>query len=237
MKIKTWLIVGLFTAMLFMSGCTGPADAPFTLQVVPHELKGFAIAGQEVHYLVTLSEGAGSEPVEVSATAENADVTVEFPELTEGRVAEVIVTPEAGSTDTTVEVTIEGKRGSLTQEEKRTFEVIEGVDDRQERAEELLVPFIEFFAAKHPELNITEETQWTGTMVSPQWLVVSHYLFFSPEWELHLEWHIMVAPSDWARVDLRKRGSEVAPSLAFEIPSVSQPTEPVPMEVPTEVWR
>jgi len=32
-------------------------------------------------------------------------------------------------------------------------------------------------------------------MVSPQWLVVSHYLFFSEEWEMHVEWHIMVAPT------------------------------------------
>ena len=43
-----------------------------------------------------------------------------------------------------------------------------------------------------------------GTMVSPQWLVVSHYLFFSEQWELHLEWHIMVAPDDWARISGRK---------------------------------
>lgn len=237
MKTKSCIVAGLISALLVMSGCSKPVDTPFTLQIVPQELKGFAIAEQQVHYLVTVSEGAGSDPVKISAAAANSTVTVEYPDITQGGVAEVIVTPQAASTGTVVEVTIDGSRGSLTQSKKLMFEVIEGVDDRKDRAEELLELFIDYFAAEHPELNITKDTQWTGTMVSPQWLVVSHYLFFSQEWELHLEWHIMVAPSDWARVDLRKRGTQLTPSAAFEIPSVSQPTEPVPIETPAEVWR
>lgn len=74
-------------------------------------------------------------------------------------------------------------------------------------------------------------------MVSPQWLVVSHYLFLSPEWELHVEWHIMVAPDDWARIDLRRRFVESAPSEAFEISSLTEGGEPHPFEVPATVWR
>ena len=66
-------------------------------------------------------------------------------------------------------------------------------------------------------------------------LVVSHYLFFSEDWEMGLMWHIMIAPHDWSRIYLRPRG-EMAPTLAFEIPSVSDPTSsiraiPVPVQV------
>ncbi len=74
-------------------------------------------------------------------------------------------------------------------------------------------------------------------MVSPQWLVVSHYLFFSEAWELHLEWHVMIAPHDWAKIDLRKRFEEIRPSSAYEISSVSAKSAPGPIEVPPEIWR
>lgn len=76
---------------------------------------------------------------------------------------------------------VEGKRGSVTESINRYFEVIEGEDDRKERAEELLTLFIAYLEESHPELNITSDTKWEGTMVSPEWLVVSHYLFFSEE--------------------------------------------------------
>ncbi len=74
-------------------------------------------------------------------------------------------------------------------------------------------------------------------MVSPQWLVVSHYLFFSEDWEMHVSWHIMVAPYDWARIDLRHRFDEETPSYAFEISSVDAGSEPCPIDPPESVWR
>jgi hypothetical protein len=74
-------------------------------------------------------------------------------------------------------------------------------------------------------------------MVSPEWLIVAHYLFFSEEWEMHLEWHIMIPPYDWARIDLRKRITEIKPSYAFEISSISANSEPIPIETPSEIWR
>jgi hypothetical protein len=101
----------------------------------------------------------------------------------------------------------------------------------------LLDRFVSWLATNHPELGITADTAWNGTMVSPVWLVVSHYLFFSEEWELHIEWHIMVPPDDWARIDIRHRFDKLKPSYAFEISSVDATSEPVPMEVPETVWR
>lgn len=234
-------LVALILVGGLAAGCTAPdvpADAPFTLAVVPQELNGFSIVGQDVVYLVTLAEGADPVPVLVSARAEGAAVAVEGPELGPGdEVAEVVVTPGAGSVGRTVTVTVEGVRGRATRTAEATFEVVEGEDDRAERAAELRDRFVAWLEAARPELAITADTAWEGTMVSPQWLVVSHYLFFSDEWEMHVSWHIMVAPHDWARIDLRPRFRAVTPQLAFEIASVSNADAPRPSGVPDAVWR
>ena len=176
-------------------------------------------------------------PVSISATAPGAEVVIYYEDIFEGEVAEVVVIPAQASIGTTIEVTITGNRDSASDEKVVSFEVAEGEDDRQEYAEMLLDRFVSWLATNHTELGITGDTAWNGTMVSPVWLVVSHYLFFSEEWEAHIEWHIMVPPYDWARIDLRHRFDELEPSYAFEISSVNATSEPVPMEVPETVWR
>jgi len=199
----------------------------------------YSIAGQHFVFLVTITEeGEESElPVTISATAPGAEVVIHYYDIFEGEVAEVVVIPAPASIGEIIEVTITGTRGSVTDEEVASFEVAEGEDDRQEYATELLDKFVSWLATNHPELGITDDTAWNGTMVSPVWLVVSHYLFFSEEWELHIEWHIMVPPYDWAKIDLRHRFDELAPSYAFEISSVDASSEPAAIEVPETVWR
>jgi hypothetical protein len=199
----------------------------------------YSIAGQHFIFLVTITEEAEEceIPVTISAMAPGAEVVIYYRDICEGEVAEVVVTPEQASIGQAINVTITGTRGSVTDEKVASFEVAEGEDDRQEYAEELLVKFVSWLATNHPELGITEDTVWNGTMVSPVWLVVSHYLFFSEEWELHIEWHIMVPPYDWAKIDLRHRFDALAPSYAFEISSLDANSEPVAIEVPDTVWR
>jgi hypothetical protein len=199
----------------------------------------YSIAGQHFIFLVTITEEAGEceLPVTISGEAPGAEVVIYYKDIFEGEVAEVVVIPTPASVGQIIEVTVTGTRGNVTDEKVASFEVAEGEDDRQEYATELLDRFVSWIATNHPELGITEDTAWNGTMVSPVWLVVSHYLFFSGEWELHIEWHIMVPPYDWARIDLRHRFDELAPSYAFEISSVDATSEPVAIEVPETVWR
>jgi energy-converting hydrogenase Eha subunit A len=199
----------------------------------------YSIVGQHFVFLVTITdEGQESElPVRISAKARGAEVVIYHEDIFEGEVAEVVVIPAPASIGKTIKVTITGTRGSTSDEKVSSFEVAEGEDDRQEYAGELLDRFVSWLATNHPELGITEDTAWNGTMVSPVWLVVSHYLFFSEEWEVHISWHIMVPPYDWAKIDLRHRFDELVPSYAFEISSVDASSEPVPTEVPETVWR
>jgi hypothetical protein len=218
---------------------TSPPTPDFHINVIPEQLNGDSIAGQHCVFLVTITdEGQEPElPVSISAGAPSAEVAIYQEDIFEGDVAEVVVIPASASIGKTIKVTITGTRGSSSDEQVVSFEVAEGEDDRQEYAGMLLDRFVPWLATNHPELGITDDTAWNGTMVSPVWLVVSHYLFFSEEWEAHIEWHVMVPPYDWAKIDLRHRFDELEPSYAFEISSVNATSEPVPIEPPETVWR
>jgi len=234
------VVVAIVTMVTFLPA-SGEADenTAFSINVTPEQLNGDSIAGQDCVFLVMITnEGqAGQLPVRISAKAPGAAVVIYHQDVVEGQVAEVVVTPAPASIGKTIKVTITGTQGSLTDKEVVSFEVAEGEDDRQEYATELLDKFVSWLATNHPELGITQDTPWNGTMVSPVWLVVSHYLFLSEEWEAHIEWHIMIPPYDWAKVDLRHRFDELAPSYAFEISSLNASNEPIPIEVPETVWR
>lgn len=214
-------------------------NTAFSINVTPEQLKGESIAGQHCVFLVTITdEGEGSElPVRISATAPGAEVVIYLEDIVEGQVAEVVVIPAQASIGKNITVTITGNRDSASDEKVVSFSVAEWEDDRQEYAEMLLDRFVSWLAANHPEFGITGDTTWNGTMVSPVWLVVSHYLFFSEKWEVHIAWHIMMPPDDWATIDLRHRFDELEPSYAFKISSVNANSEPIPMEVPETVWR
>jgi hypothetical protein len=214
-------------------------NTEFHISVIPEQLNGDSIAGQECVFLVVITDdGQESElPVGISADAPGTNVVIYHGDIVAGEVAEVVVIPAQASVGKTVRLTITGNRGSSTDEKTVDFAVAEGEDDRQEYAGELLDKFIPWLAENYPELGITVDTAWNGTMVSPVWLVVSHYLFFSEEWEAHIEWHIMIPPYDWAKIDLRHRFDELAPSYAFEISSLDAGSEPVAIEVPEIVWR
>jgi len=221
------------------AGMSIPPTPEFHINVIPEQLNGDSIAGQHCVFLVTLTDEGqeGQLSVRISAQAPSAEVVIYQQDTVEGQVAEVVVIPAQASIGTTIKVAITGTRGSQIDEKVVSFDVAEGEDDRQEYAEELLGRFVPWLATNHPELGITDDTVWNGTMVSPVWLVVSHYLFFSEGWEVHISWHIMVPPHDWAKIDLRHRFDELEPSYAFEISSVNATSEPMPIEPPETVWR
>jgi len=223
------------------AGCSQNSgdDTSFEITVSPTQLNGQSIAGQKIVFLVTIADEGGSSTstVEISATAPGAEIAILNGSITQGEVAEIMVTPSAASTGGPIQLTVKGTRGTITDEECLTFPVIEGIDDRQEYAGELMEKFVEWLEVNHPELGIDENTEWSGTTVSPEWLVVSHYLFFSDEWEAHISWHVMIAPHDWGKLDLRHRFNETSPSHAFEISSLSGEVSPIAVEVPETIWR
>jgi hypothetical protein len=234
------LIVAVVVGVAFFPPASeaANADGVFHINVIPQQLSGDSIAGQHCVFLVTVTDdGQLSGAVTISARASGATVVIYRHDIVEGQVAEVWVTPTQQSVGKTVKVTITGTQGNLKDIEDVSFAVAEGEDDRGEYATELLGKFVSWFAANQTELGITGDMAWDGTMVSPVWLVVSHYLFFSDEWEAHISWHVMIPPYDWARIDLRHRFDQLAPSYSFEISSLNATSLPVPIEVPETAWR
>ena len=235
--------IGLVLLMIVSVGCgSGASPAPasaspdFALGVVPETSVGRTVGGQRFVFLVTASGAAADGPVEIAAAAAGAAITIEPQPLPPGVVGEVSVVPAAVATETNLEVQITARRGDIERIETRTLAVFADEDGLKEEATEHLAAFLPSLAASHPELGIDESTAWESTPGS--WvLVVNHYLFFSADWEVDLEWHVMIAPDDWSRIHLRRRWTETRPSLAFEISSVSGGTEVHEITPADAVWR
>lgn len=219
----------------------------FTIAIHPSSVRE-VIPAQRCVLLVEVSEdddGSGNA-VSLSAVASGATVTVEPSSIEPGQIAEVTVIPAEASANSDVTVTVTGTRGTIQDTAEKMLTVAEGdiqdyEDSYSTTAAEVRDRFIPWLEANHPELGITGQTEWTGMVVSPIWLVVSHYLYFSDEWEMHVYWHVMIAPYDWGKIDLRRRSSETAYSYSFVISSLSDneggPQVNELSDEDQEVWR
>lgn len=239
----------------------------FSMQVIPARIDD-AVSGQRCVFLVVVTEPEWSYSVDtrilipkgpavnISATALNASVTVNPQAITPGQVAEVTVIPDEMSWEAQVIVednmtiilppepviltaNVSGERDGVKRTETVTVQVMEGEDGLGPYATEVRDRFVPWLAADHPELGITNEIEWTGTIVYPHMLVVSYYLFYSDEWEMGVRWHVTMMPYDWAEIYLRRRFVEVQPSHAFKIDSFrTEPhLEPHVIDPPESVWR
>lgn len=220
-----------------------PEPASFRLEVIPARITN-SIPGQRCVFLVRLIDGAPPHdggPVTLLAWTTGGTTSVEPAAITAERGGEVTLIPDPASVERTLTLSIRGQRGAETELVEASLDVLADMPGRDDdlgiRAAEIRDRFVPWLAENHPELGITADTEWRGTVVTPQILVVMHYLFFSADWEMHVAWHIMISPYDWTRIDLRRRFSETRPSRAFEISSWSNATEPIEIEPPESMWR
>ena len=221
----------------------GPnTETSFTLNVINRPASFgealYSIPNQKFLILVTaqnVQTSSSSTAVNISAVAPNCEVTVTPQLITQGQVAEVTVVPAEADVGNNVTVTLQGELNGVQQTTTVTFEVIDD-EDRDEtlgpEATAMRNRFTQWLETNRPELGITNETAWTGTVVNPHVLVVMHYMFLSEDWEMYVTWHVMIPPYDWTRIYLRHRFNATAPSYAFEVSSVQGQVEPQAIEVP-----
>ena len=214
----------------------------FSLSVTPDSINGDAIAGQIVVFLVSVSDitsgqAAAGGNTALFARANNSAVYVQPEAISQGQIAEVEVIPDIAAVGSNVTVVISAERQGIIKSDMVNFTVVPGDDFLATHAIELRDTFVSWLQTSYPDLGITNETNWVGTIVSPRWLVVSHYLFFSRDWEMHVYWHIMIPPYDWARIDLRYRYNETVPAYSFEISSLNASLPPHAIEPPETLWR
>lgn len=184
--------------------------------VSPEFIQG-AIPGAEVVLLVSQNdETAGLATV--TASAAGAEVSVRPSEISGTEVAEVTVVPDATATETELNIIIEVATGGTIHSVTRTTPLLPWDDDRADQAAEILGLFTSWLAENRPDLGVTPETEFEGTFLAPQLLVVSHYGFFDDEWEIGLSWHVMIPPDDFSEIYLRPRAA-LWPTVAFRIGS------------------
>ena len=241
MKRFLVLVMVSMLAIWPIAGCGGDEASPFSLRVIPAYMQD-TIAGQSCVFLVTVTEegegGGQGGVVNISATAPGAAVTVGPQTITADQVAEVIVVPNEASIRSTLTVTVNGERDGLKQTETVNLDVLEDdLEGLAPYATELRDKFIPWLAENPPEFGITNQTEWTGTVVTPHIVVVMYYLFFSEDWEMGLRWHVTIPPYDWAEIYLRHRTTEVSPTYAFKISSLEAQDEPQAVEPVEMVWR
>ena len=236
------IIIGTIAFSAYFLSLTNTETIPFSQNVTSRPASFgdalYTVPNQKCLFLVTLDENLTTqEPkaVTISAVAPDCQVTV-FPQtITSGKVAEVTIIPAEADVGKNITVTIQGERDGVKQTKTVTFEVI-AEEDREEtlgpEAVSIRNNFTQWLSTNHPELGITNETAWTGTVVNPRVLVVMHYMFLSEDWEMYVTWHVMIPPYDWTRIYLRHRYNQTAPSYAFEISSIQEHAQPQAIEVP-----
>lgn len=215
--------------------------AGFELHVLPPEepaASRVAIPGSGYCFLVVVDDASDSPgAVTIEAFATGARVAEIRPaRLEPGAVGEVWVVADATAEETTGSVAISATRGDVTRTETRSLPVFPMADERAADARPYFDRWVRWLAAEHPELGIAASADWTPVFVSTL-LVVSHYSYWSEDWEMTVAWHNMIAPYDWTEVHLRRRGVDAAPSLAFKVDSVAGDTVPHEIEPPEVVVR
>lgn len=231
--------------------CPGPEPATYSLKVVPDAIVD-AIPAQRCILLLSIEESGWQPagPVTVTATADGGSALVEYGTISAGEIAEVTITvlplaesmsnPNDAANERICTATIRAERdGEAHQAIVPITVTSEEHDEVAPLAAEMRGRFIPWLSEERPELAIDEHTVWSGTIVTPHILVVTHYLYFSDQWELHVFWHVTIPPYDWARIELRRRFQEARPSLAFEIPSVTaeDPESIREIEPADRLWR
>lgn len=243
-------ILSLVAIVASVCGCDLTEPKPFNMAVTPQQIND-SIPLQQCVFLVTVENtsplGLAALPVKIAAVATGAEVQVQNPYIRPGEVAEVVVIPaplknqnaQDNSEGRTISVTIQGTRSGLVATQTLPITVTSEEEDLvAETAVEMRDLFIPWLAKNRPELGIDEDTKWTGTIVTPHILVVTHYLFFSADWEMHVYWHVMIPPYNWARIELRQRFVETLPSVAFEIPSrTANPIVVNEIDPSEDLWR
>lgn len=220
-----------------------PSGSPVALdlEIVPAEdpvVVRTAIPGERVVFLVRVGGiAAGTGPVVVTAEVDGATVEVEPAALDADGIVEVTVTPDATSAERTLAVTFSATGPNASASAVRSLPVFPEVDGRAADAARIRDRFLAWLAAEHPELGLGPDTPFEGTIAGAQLLVVSHYLYYTDEWELGVQWHIMAPPDDWARMYLRRRFEELTPSFGAEIPSVLEGAAVREIEPPEAVFR
>jgi hypothetical protein len=177
----------------------------------------------------------------ISATADNAFVSIGPKAIAEGYVAEVVVVPNEGTIGSIITIKVKAEWQGYSDTETVTLNIREAPQSLEELTSEAVTirnEFVSWIAANYPELGISLDETWFGTIVYPNTVVIKYFLFFSEKWEVGIRWNTSTNSVDWAQMYVRLRTAQFTPSKSFEIASLSA-TSPNIYEISPHVmvWR
>jgi len=234
----------LATAACFLSSCAFVHQPiAISLQITPNEVLD-APAGQPCLLFAEI-EGvdvdAGSA-VTVSASATDADISPCTWQLSGDGIIEFAVTPDPASTGNRVQVVLVAEIEGTVRQDICVLHVTDALSEdgaisRAREAEEIRHEFYEWMIETCPSIPAETSGAWTGIPIRPHRLVVSHYVFFSGDWEIVIWWHVTTPPHDWARIYIRRRFTDRTPWIAAEISSLLNGELPRAIDPPELVFR
>lgn len=149
-----------------------------------------------------------------------------------------VIDPNEPGEDKTLTILIVAEREGVVKTQSVTVIVTKGQDEFAALASDYRDRFIPWLAENYKGLGITEETEWSGTIIRPNIVVVMYYLFFSEEWEMGLRWHVTIPPYDYAEIYLRRRDTNLSSTHAFKIYSLHEKDVPQVVALSQEgIWR
>ena len=177
----------------------------------------------------------------ISATSEDAFVSIGPKAIAEGYVAEVVVVPNIGTAGSIITVKVKAEWQGYSDTETVTLNVRtapQSLEDLTADAIAIRNTFTSWIAANCPDLGISMDEDWFGTIVYPNTVVIKYFLFFSEKWEVGVRWNTSTSSLDWAQMYVRLRTAQFTPSRSFEISSLSA-TSPNIYEISPHVmvWR
>lgn len=211
---------------------TGPSRleisfTPDSLNTIPDDVGWFLVEIDTDQYIVDYN-------VDIST---NVSVDTDYNYWPETPLLEVFLYPNSSHIDLCIEINVTFSSGSLTASDTAQMDVLNWTASDLAYVLERKNVFIEYLIDNHPEFGITHGTEWTPIYNCAGILIVGHYLFLSDDWELEIDWHVMIPPYDWVRVYLRNR-ADLDPSWAGEIQSWST-NNTVVLEIspPEQIYR
>lgn len=118
----------------------------------PDDIRGKAIAGQRVVFLVTVSTNGTSSlgGVKISTMASQSAIVVAPETLTQGAVGEIVVNPDVTAVGMNVTLTVRAESEGHVQTRSVDFSVVPLEDGRAPRARELRDVIVQWLQINEP---------------------------------------------------------------------------------------
>ena len=226
MMLKTRNAAGALAACLFSavmilnSGCnqidagTGP-DAPdggnYVLAATYDSIRSFPGGGGIfVICMKPAKDFAGTVQLSLEAdTRLKAELSLAKLHATD-TATEILIHPDVNAAIGSYEITVVASHEGKDQKLKVRANLMEWQPPVFETALTKLDAFRTWLGSQNPAYLEVFNPQTSVYGTYPQILIVEHYTFITPRYEIRLCYHVMIPPYDWSMIRVRRRTSPVA---------------------------